>query len=290
MNIKEVEEITGMQRANIRYYESEGLVVPQRNKENGYRIYSEEDAEALQKIRLLRTLDIPLEEIKQLRSGQRELRQVLEGHLEALQEKQTLLERSGDVSRLILTDAASFDTLDALRYLRILENGDSDALKQDVQPKLNLPWRRLWARDLDYMLCSLLVTAVLKGLPRWSFLSFPVTMLALLLTEPLLLHLFGTTPGKAVFGIRVLDPEEGKLRYGDALVRTWTVLWEGEAMRIPFVNYYFLYKAYSAVEEDQILPWEWDSELTFKDSKNWRYILYFALVAAVFACNYWMIQ
>lgn len=290
MTIKEIEEITGMVRANIRYYESEGLVVPERNKENGYRIYSAQDADALLRIRLLRTLDVPLEEIKQLHSAQKQLREVLEGHLAALEERKGLLERSSDVSRLMLTDAAEFESLDALRYLRILEAGESDALKQDVQPKLNLPWRRYWARDLDYMLCALLVTALLKSMPRWSFLSFPVTMLTVLLTEPLLLHLFGTTPGKAVFGIRVLDPEEGKLRYGDALVRTWTVLWEGEALRLPLVNYYFLYKSYAAAEEEQILPWEWDSDLTFRDSKNWRYILYFALVAAVMACNYILIR
>ena len=290
MTIKEIEEITGMLRANIRYYESEGLVVPQRNKENGYRIYSDEDAAVLLKIRLLRTLDIPLEQIKQLRSGQKELREVLEGHLEVLREKQTLLERSGDVSRLILTDSASFEDLDALRYLRILENAESDVLKRDVKPKLNLPWRRLWARDLDYLLCSLLAAALLNNTPRWNYLQFPFTMLTLLLTEPLLLHLFGTTPGKAVFGIRVLDPEEGKLSFGDALVRTWTVLWEGQAMCIPLVQYYFLYKSYSALENDQILPWEWDSDLTFRDSKNWRYILYFALLAAVYACNLWIAQ
>lgn len=38
MTVKEVEERTGLPRANIRYYESEGLIHPARG-ENGYRDY-----------------------------------------------------------------------------------------------------------------------------------------------------------------------------------------------------------------------------------------------------------
>ena len=45
MTIKELEERTGMTRANIRYYETEGFLSPER-RENGYRDYSEEDLES----------------------------------------------------------------------------------------------------------------------------------------------------------------------------------------------------------------------------------------------------
>ena len=47
MTIKELEERTGMARANIRFYESEGLLSPAR-QENGYRDYSEEDVKTLE--------------------------------------------------------------------------------------------------------------------------------------------------------------------------------------------------------------------------------------------------
>ena len=36
MTIKEIETLSGLPRANIRYYESEGLIAPKRS-ENGYR-------------------------------------------------------------------------------------------------------------------------------------------------------------------------------------------------------------------------------------------------------------
>lgn len=287
MTIKEIEELTGMSRANIRYYEAEGLVVPERNRENGYRIYSRENVLALQKIKLLRSLDVPLEDVRQLQQGKDQLSAVLDRHLKTLAEKKDQLERSGEITRQIIEKEEAYATLDAARYLQALENG-GNSLKQDVSPRLNLPWRRFWARDLDYMLCALLVNGIMHIFPYWDDLNFPFTLAAMLLLEPLCLSLFATTPGKAIFGIRVLNPEEGKLSYGDALVRTWTVLWEGEALRLPLVNIYFHYKAYTAVENDQTLAWEWDSDLSFKDDKNWRYVLYFAALAAVYALNYWL--
>ena len=58
MTIKELEERTGMARANIRFYESEGLLSPAR-QENGYRDYSEEDVKTLEKI-----LDICIENLE----------------------------------------------------------------------------------------------------------------------------------------------------------------------------------------------------------------------------------
>lgn len=54
MNIKEIEQRSGLTRANIRYYEQEGLLRPAR-QENKYRDYSDEDLETLLRIALLRS-------------------------------------------------------------------------------------------------------------------------------------------------------------------------------------------------------------------------------------------
>ena len=53
----------------IRFYEQQGLLSPKRNGENGYRDYSEEDVEELKKIKLLRKLSLPIEEIRKIQSG-----------------------------------------------------------------------------------------------------------------------------------------------------------------------------------------------------------------------------
>lgn len=76
MTIKEIEALSAMTRANIRFYEAEGLLTPRRS-ENGYRNYSDEDLDILKRIKLLRSLHIPLEEIKALHQDKEELHALL---------------------------------------------------------------------------------------------------------------------------------------------------------------------------------------------------------------------
>lgn len=52
MHIREMEERTGLSRANIRYYEEMGLLHPPRQA-NGYRDYGPAELDALLRIRLL---------------------------------------------------------------------------------------------------------------------------------------------------------------------------------------------------------------------------------------------
>ena len=59
MKINQVEELTGITKKNIRFYEEQKLISPQRNPGNGYREYSMEDVKQLSRIKLLRKLGIP---------------------------------------------------------------------------------------------------------------------------------------------------------------------------------------------------------------------------------------
>ena len=69
MNIKQAEAKTGISRRNIRFYEAQGLLRPQRNADNSYREYTDEDIRTLKLIRMLRMTDMPLEEIRGILSG-----------------------------------------------------------------------------------------------------------------------------------------------------------------------------------------------------------------------------
>ena len=64
MNTKQVEELTGLTRQNIRYYERQGLLEPARADGNDYRDYSQKDVERLKLIKMLRMLDMPTERIE----------------------------------------------------------------------------------------------------------------------------------------------------------------------------------------------------------------------------------
>ena len=57
MKIKDMERQVGVTKANIRFYEKEGLLSPARG-ENNYREYTEEDREVLEKIKYLRMLSL----------------------------------------------------------------------------------------------------------------------------------------------------------------------------------------------------------------------------------------
>lgn len=69
MTIQQLEARTGLPRGSIRYYEKEGLISPRR-RANGYRDYSEEDALTLDRVALLRRLELPLDTIRALQSGE----------------------------------------------------------------------------------------------------------------------------------------------------------------------------------------------------------------------------
>ena len=91
MNIKQAAEQSGVSARNIRYYEQAGLLTPARNPENEYRIYSQADVRALKLIRMLRTLDMPVEEIGTVLNGTLSLAEAAERQRQRLEAEQQKL-------------------------------------------------------------------------------------------------------------------------------------------------------------------------------------------------------
>lgn len=279
MTIKEIEERSGLARANIRFYESEGLLTPQR-KENGYREYSEEDLTTLLRIKLLRALGVSLDDIKALQRGDTILDDTLAQRLIDLEREQAQLEKSGAVCREMREDRVSYPTLEPRRYLEDLEGRDSPPAG-DAVPRVRSPWRRYFARALDLSLYSL---------PMWVFLTFqkhpslwgagyrflgPFTSLILMvLLEPVLLHRFGTTPGKWFLGLSVVsDATGGRPTYGEAQERTMNLLWYGMGFRIPVYSLYRMWKSKQVCEEGKALEWEDATSLVLTD-RVWNIPVY----------------
>ena len=77
MQIKDVESLTGMPRANIRYYEKQGLLDLTVRNEYNYREYTEEDVQKLQRISLLRTLGVSMDDIKEIKNDVTKMDQVI---------------------------------------------------------------------------------------------------------------------------------------------------------------------------------------------------------------------
>lgn len=92
LKINEVEALVGITRKNIRFYEAEGLLSPRRNSQNGYRDYGETEVEVLRRIKLLRKLGLPLEEIRQMQHGAYTVGDGMRRHLVSLERERQNLE------------------------------------------------------------------------------------------------------------------------------------------------------------------------------------------------------
>ena len=94
MKINEVEALVGITKKNIRFYEEQGLLSPKRNAENGYRDYGCEEIETLRRIKLLRKLGVPIEEIRQMMSGAHTVGDGMRRHLVTLEREERNLQQS----------------------------------------------------------------------------------------------------------------------------------------------------------------------------------------------------
>ncbi len=121
MKINQVEELAGIAKKNIRFYEEEGLLTPGRNPANGYREYSLEDVALLKKIRLLRKLSVPIGDIRDMAGGTLSLGDCLERRLAALNREEESLKHTRLICRMMQDDRTAFDGLDAARWLDQME-------------------------------------------------------------------------------------------------------------------------------------------------------------------------
>ena len=87
MKIYQVEELVGITKKNIRFYEDKGLLNPDRNPENDYREYSLADVRTLEKIKLFRKLSVPIEEIKLLQNGKMSVSQCMSAQIERIEKE-----------------------------------------------------------------------------------------------------------------------------------------------------------------------------------------------------------
>lgn len=121
MKINEVEALVGITKKNIRFYEAEGLLAPRRNSENGYRDYGETEVEVLRRIKLLRKLGLPLEEIRQMLSGTHTVGDGMRRHLVTLEREQKNLEQSMALCRRLKDREEPLAALDAQALLSEME-------------------------------------------------------------------------------------------------------------------------------------------------------------------------
>ena len=128
MKIKQVEELVGITRKNIRFYEEQGLLNVER-AENGYREYHQEDVIRLQEIKLFRKMDISIEEMKLLFEKKKSLQICLEQHLKELEHRKEGLLKMQDMCERLILEHRSLESLNAEDCLEEIEQMEKEGAK-----------------------------------------------------------------------------------------------------------------------------------------------------------------
>ncbi len=136
------------------------------------------------------------------------------------------------------------------------------------------PFVRYFARAFDMMICllisDLIFCSAFKVNPLmstnlmmpWMYLSYAL----MLCIEPLFLHFFGTTPGKFIFGIRLLSHDGGKLSVSEAYRRSFRLFRFGYGFLIPFYNFFRMIKSMTDCRIGIVLPWDMGIKIEKKQS------------------------
>lgn len=141
MKIYQVEELVGITKKNIRFYEDEGLLTPERNPENGYREYTLKDVHQLEKIKLLRKLSVPIEEIRLLQNGQVSFSECMEKQVARLEQEQKNATLMMELCKKIGSEVVDIKELNATDYLEQMKNLEKegtkfvDITKEDIKRK-----------------------------------------------------------------------------------------------------------------------------------------------------------
>lgn len=170
MKINEVEALAGIPKKNIRFYEEQGLLNPRRNPENGYRDYGEEEVQVLRRIRLLRKLDVPIDEIRLMLSGTHTLGDGMRRHLITLERSQRNLQQAMELCQELAYQDIPLPMLDTEALLSRMEAMEQsgtafrDVTTQDIRKRYIAPvavtavvvsvmvafiWLIFWAISLD---------------------------------------------------------------------------------------------------------------------------------------------
>ena len=126
MKINEAEQLLGITKANIRFYEKEGLLNPSRN-ESGYREYSETDIRQLKQIVILRKLGIPVQQIADILDGALPLQDALEDNIKSLNEQIDALNGALALTKQLRQE--NEETLDTNRYWELIQSQEAQGLR-----------------------------------------------------------------------------------------------------------------------------------------------------------------
>lgn len=127
-----------------------------------------------------------------------------------------------------------------------------------------LLWRRFTARLFDFLgfliPCYLLTNRYLVDANQHSLFILLIEQFVaaalMLLIEPFMIHCFKTTPGKALFRLKITDETGGRLSYKRAFKRSFSIWQHALGFGLPFYRLVVLARLYTFRDENSPRIWE----------------------------------
>lgn len=194
LKINEVEALVGITKKNIRFYEEKGLLCPVRNSENGYRDYGQAEVEELRRIKLLRKLGLPIEEIRRMQEGKQTVGDGMRRHLVTLERERQNIDEAVRLCRLLQEREIPLGELDAEDVLaemeRLEQSGASfqNRQRQDVRIRYVAP--------VAIAAVAVVLLGALMGLLAWGVLYDPAAA-----PPPALTAVLMAGPGLLIVGV-----------------------------------------------------------------------------------------
>lgn len=140
----------------------------------------------------------------------------------------------------------------------------AEAVAWSASPR---PWHRWLARLIDLFVAGFVTGALIEmidpGSPLFESdaLLTVVVMAVWVILESVLLHAFGTTPGKALFNIRLRRADGRMLKIDEALIRSLRVWVFGLGLGLPLVNLIAMALAHGRLKREGQTSWDEKGEL-----------------------------
>jgi uncharacterized RDD family membrane protein YckC len=167
--------------------------------------------------------------------------------------------------------------LGGLAWLLVKDTATSTTKSRKVDidrtfnPASPRPWNRFWARSIDYTLFLVVfyILVVCLALQELSLtfsdnilvetlVWFVISDALLVLYEAAWISASGTTPGKALFSIKLLTNEGNNLSFKQALRRAFSVLASGFAFLVlfPVIPMIAMWGSYKEIKNTGIAKWD----------------------------------
>ena len=189
MKIKQVEELVGITSKNIRFYEDQGLLQPQRT-ENGYRDYGLEEVEILKQIKLFRKIGVPVEEIHKVFHSEIEIGDCLEKQESLLRKEKTNIEKMCLLTRGMLEASVTMEKMDTDYWLDEVEKMEKEGIDFVNVSKIDIHMKKKLGAVIGATVMIVMMGLVLGTLiygytqdtqfPLWALLIFAVPMIAVI--------------------------------------------------------------------------------------------------------------